>query len=97
MSAHLITKFFTEATGRQKLVDLHHPKAQVSPLSPATISEKSATAPPRISPRLLLADQALLAEEMRGLNLGSSAPEKSTPGSWTVHQQTKQQRHQLRE
>lgn len=33
MSEHLIMKFFREAIGRQKLVDLHHSKAQVSVMS----------------------------------------------------------------
>lgn len=45
MSEHLITKFFREATGRQKLIDPHHSEAQVVLLSPETISKNSASPP----------------------------------------------------
>lgn len=55
MSEHLIRKLFREAIGRQKLVDLQPSKAQVSLLSPETISKKSATTPPWKSLSLFLA------------------------------------------
>lgn len=40
MPEHLITKFFREAIGREKLLDLHHSKTQVPLLPPKTISKK---------------------------------------------------------